>query len=267
MAPELWGQAMAVDFRKPAEVSCPVCGGRTGILDVVDFNKSCLEKDGQRLQASGMPIYYNRCPDCGFILAPQMWDWSREDFVRHVYNDDYALVDPDYADVRPRGDLAFLQKIFPSGPGEAEHLDYGSGGGLLVDLLREQGWRSTAYDPLVHGEDRPAHRFGLITAFEVFEHVPSVERLMGDLKALAAEDEAIVLFTTMVSDHFIDPARRLDWWYAAPRNGHISLYTYDSLKRLAIGAGWGFASFSNILHGFCTRTIPPWARHALQAEP
>jgi hypothetical protein len=257
--------AMTVDYQEPADVFCPICGQQTEILDVVDFNKSCLEGQGSFLKLSGKPIYYNRCPGCGFVLAPEMWGWSKADFLEHVYNDDYILVDPDYLDFRPKDNARFMQELFPRARAEALHLDYGSGAGLLVGLLQERGWRSTAYDPLVHGDDRPAGKFDLITAFEVFEHVPSVERLMGDLLALA-EEEAIILFSTFVSDHHISPIGRLSWWYAAPRNGHISLYTSDSLKRLAQGAGWGFASFNETMHCFCTPKVPAWAQHVIKVE-
>jgi len=253
-----------IDYQEPAEVACPICGRPTEILDVVDFNKSCIEAQGAYLQLSGKPIYYNRCTDCGFALAPEMWGWSREDFSEHVYNADYKIVDPEYDAVRPEANVQFIETLFPdAAAGGAKHLDYGSGSGLLVDRLQAKGWTSTAYDPFVHGEERPTGKFDLITAFEVFEHVSSVETLMRDLKALAA-DEAIILFSTVISDPYIAVNRRLDWWYASPRNGHISLYTADSLKRLALGAGWGLASFSEAFHCFCTKAIPTWAQAVIK---
>lgn len=255
---------MAVDYQEPADVACPVCGQQAEILDVVDFNKSCVEAQGDYLQLSGKPIYYNRCVDCGFVFAPEMWGWSAEDFREHVYNDDYLIVDPDYAQTRPSRLADFVATLFPAARTEALHLDYGSGNGVLTTLLQAQDWRSTAYDPFVHGKDRPAGRFGLITAFEVFEHVSSVDRLMADLEALA-DEAAVVLFSTLLSDDNIGRVGRLNWWYASPRNGHISLYTADSLQRLARRMGWGFASFSESTHCFCTQRIPAWAAEVIKA--
>jgi hypothetical protein len=256
---------MAVDYQEPADVACPVCNQQTEILDVVDFNKSCSEAWGEYLQLSGKPIYYNRCADCGFTFAPEMWGWSREDFSEHVYNDDYIVVDPEYAEIRPAQNLEYIANMFPDARTQALHLDYGSGSGSLVDLLKQREWRSTAYDPFVHGEERPAGKFGLITAFEVFEHVSSVETLMRDLKALA-DEEALIVFSTIASDNHIGRVGRLTWWYASPRNGHISLYTLDSLQRLATQAGWGFASFSETTHCFCTKRIPAWASEMIKVE-
>ncbi len=254
-----------VEYQKPAAVDCPVCRAPTEILDVVDFNKSCIEQGGAYLELSGKPIYYNRCTDCGFVLAPEMWGWSHEDFHRYVYNDDYGVVDPGYLDSRPRENAQLLDNLFPAAREGVDHLDYGSGAGVLSGLLSERGWRSAGYDPFIHGQtQRPTRRFALISAFEVFEHVPSVEALMEDLKALA-EEEAVILFSTLVSDNNIAAEGRLTWWYASPRNGHISLYTARSLKRLANAAGWGFASFSEGTHCFVTRKIPAWAQHLIRA--
>jgi hypothetical protein len=255
-----------IEYRKPQDVDCPVCHRPTEILDVVDFNKNCLEPQGVHLQLSGKPIYYNRCTDCGFVFAPEMWSWSREDFQLYVYNADYGVVDRDYAEIRPKGDAEGVMQLFPAAREAAEHLDYGSGAGLLTDLLNARGWRSTAYDPFIDGQaQRPERKFGLITAFEVFEHVPSVDDLMRDLKALA-EEEAVILFSTLVSDTSIAPNSRLNWWYASPRNGHISLYTTESLKRLARQAGWGFASFSPARHCFVTPRIPAWAQSTIRKD-
>jgi hypothetical protein len=39
-----------------------------------------------------------------------------------------------------------------------------------------------------------------------------------------------VLFSTLLSDGEIVRGRPLRWWYAAPRNGHISLFSAQSLR-------------------------------------
>ena len=117
-----------------------------------------------------------------------------------------------------------------------------------------------SYDPLINGDDRrPKQKFDLITAFEVFEHVPSVRRLMADLAGLA-HSESVILFTTQVSDGRIRRGERLSWWYAAPRNGHISLFSRESLRLLGQQHGFGFGSFDDNWHLFCTPAVPEWAR-------
>lgn len=80
-------------------------------------------------------------------------------------------------------------------------------------------------------------RFDLITAFEIFEHVADVNRLMADCTNLLAEDGALII-STLLSDGFTAPQLRITWWYASPRNGHISLLSKQSPAILA--ASYGF---------------------------
>src|SRR5271165_5763744 len=87
---------------------CPVCGAQTMLLDVVDFNKSCEERNGRFLTLAGLPVYYALCGDCGFCFAPDLYKWTLDEFSAKVYNDDYLQVDPDYQEARPRADADHL---------------------------------------------------------------------------------------------------------------------------------------------------------------
>ena len=241
------------------ETVCPVCGGPCPLLDVVDFNKSCEEARGTFLGLSGVPVYYVRCSNCGFCFAPEFSAWTLEEFEEKIYNDEYALVDPDYSQARPRENAAYLNSILGDRARALKHLDYGGGSGVLAQVLRDANWQSTSYDPFV---DRSVGveqigRFELITAFEVFEHVPDVNQLMSSLRTLLAPD-GVVIFTTFLSDGNIEPQQRLNWWYASPRNGHISLYSSKSLEILAGQYGLNFGSFTKNNHIFFS-TVPPWA--------
>jgi len=190
-----------------------------------------------------------------------MHRWTLEDFSRRIYNDDYVLVDPDYPENRPVRHAEVLRALFPDLPQRIYHLDYGGGNGLLANLLRQSSWASSSYDPLLDTQTSPAHlgKFELITAFEVFEHVPDVPALMADLRTLLTET-GLVLFSTVLSDGHIHSGERLGWWYAAPRNGHISLFSKKSLTLLARSNGFHFGSFSSSFHVFF-RTVPAWATH------
>ena len=247
---------------------CPVCGGTTTWFDTVDFNKSCEEVRGRYLPLSGTPIEYVRCERCAFCFAPEMYEWKLEDFASRVYNADYAEVDPDYRDARPRGNAGMLARTFQAVEAGIRHLDYGGGNGLLSGILHDQGWQSTSYDPFVNREVDPRDlgRFDLVTAFEVFEHVPNPEKLMADMAALIDED-GVLLFSTLITDGNVVPGHPLNWWYASPRNGHISLYSRESLAILGAANGLNLASFSENLHAYWRR-VPAWARHIfpLQAQ-
>lgn len=243
----------------PTQVACQVCGGPSPALDVVDFNKSCEEQRGKFLPLCGEPVYYHLCPSCGFCFAPQFAQWSLVDFERKIYNDSYVEVDPDYVEMRPRASAQHLIAMFGNRPPRLRHLDYGGGQGLLSRILVDAGWQSKSFDPLVDRKIavESLGRFDLISAFEVFEHVPDVQQLMATLTSLL-EPNGIVMFSTLLSDGNLAPHRRIDWWYASPRNGHISLFSRASLILLCQQAGFHFGSFSDGFHLFW-KTVPPWA--------
>lgn len=243
----------------PDSVACPVCSTATVLYDVVDFNKSCEEARQLFLPLSGKPVYYHHCPACAFMLAPEFGQWSDEDFQQHVYNERYIDIDPDYVSKRPLGNADFLHTLFGDQHRQIRHLDYGGGSGVLSDKLASKGWNSISYDPFPRNERKIAElgKFNLISAFEVFEHVPDVNELMDNITSLM-EDECVVIFSTLLSDGHIKPNNRLTWWYASPRNGHISLFSKQSLVTLAEQRGLQFGSFSGGLHCLFNR-LPRWA--------
>jgi hypothetical protein len=62
-----------------------------------------------------------------------------------------------------------------------------------------------------------------------------------------------------------DLITRLIWWYAAPRNGHISLFSRESLARLGAKQGLNFGSLIPDPHVFW-RGAPAWAGHLFKQE-
>jgi len=243
---------------------CPVCSRACTWLDVVDFNKSCVEAGGKFLVLARIPVYYALCNSCGFCFTPDLFAWTLDEFEKRIYNDEYVVVDPDYIETRPRTNAASLHSMFAGLAPPIRHLDYGGGNGLLVKLLRESNWDSVSYDPFVDRNTSVERlgKFELITAFEVFEHVPNIQELMSNLRSLLSTS-GMVLFSTLVSDGNIYPNQRITWWYASPRNGHISLFSKHSLAILAQQSGFNFASFSQGFHVFFTK-IPPWAAHIIR---
>lgn len=243
---------------------CPVCSGACSLLDVVDFNKSCEEARGKFLGLAKIPVYYTLCNVCGFCFARDLLEWTLDEFEERIYNDEYISVDPDYIEVRPRANAANLHSMFDGFAPSIRHLDYGGGNGLLVKLLRESKWNSFSYDPFVDRNTSVEQlgTFELITAFEVFEHVPDIRALMSNLRSLLAPN-GLVLFSTLVSDGNIHLNQRISWWYASPRNGHISLFSKNSLAILAQHSGFNFVSFSQGFHVLFTK-VPSWASHIIR---
>ena len=246
---------------------CPICKGAPAPLGSVDFNKNCEEARGLRLPPAGRLVSYVICGNCGFAWAPEFATWTPADFGRDIYNAGYAEVDPDHRERRPQTNAETLLATFPPPHRPLRHLDYGGGAGRLSELLRQAGWDSTSFDPFFDsaGDAGPRGRYPFISCFEVFEHVPDVARLAQRLDALLAPD-GLMLVSTLVSDGQLQPGRPPGWWYAAPRNGHISLHSSRSLGILAAQQGWSTGSFSADIHLFWRGNFPAWARHLLKAN-
>lgn len=273
-----------------AAPACPVCHGPAAWLDVVDFNKSCLEANGQRLPMSGEAVYYARCPTaaeggtgCGFTFAPAMLGWAEAEFRERVYNDDYSAVDPDAETRRPDVNANWLLGVFPGFAaagqrGEAKHLDYGGGAGRLSERLRQAGWASESQDPFFGSASAPLAtadtptRYDLITAFEVFEHATNPRELALTLAKLLAPN-GVIIISTLLSDGQVRLGERLSWWYAAPRNGHIALHSAHSLRHVLRGVGLSLGHLqAGLIHaawrapsaaacGEPPLNLPAWAAH------
>jgi SAM-dependent methyltransferase len=227
--------------------SCKLCGCVSEFFDVVDFNKCCSDQNPAMFGRAGVAVAYYRCPRCDFVFTDFFDDWSIVEFAQFIYNDDYIKVDGEYAGSRPRraaDSIAqrlgrhFRQRI----------LDYGSGSGLFEAQLRTHGFLNvTSYDPF-SSPARPAGRYDIITCFEVLEHSPSPAETLADIASLLAPS-GCVLFGTALQPPDIGRLRG-SWWYIAPRNGHVSIYSHRSLAiagrraGLTLHVGGGDMAFS-----------------------
>ena len=240
--------------------ACPVCAQVAELFDVVDFNKNCEENRGLYLPLSGHPVYYARCGSCAYTYAPEFQKWSDQDFIDKIYNKDYLQVDPDYAMNRVVENAEMLNKFFGPYRQYIRHLDYGGGNGKLAALLKNAEWDSSSYDPFPRNDSdiTSLGQFNLITAFEVFEHVPDPNKLMENLERLLRGGESLVFFSTAISDGLISERERLNWWYVAPRNGHIGIHSKMSLQALATRHNFNYRGMGRSFHVFY-RNFPQWA--------
>lgn len=253
----------AYRWRRERIATCPVCGHVARILDTVDFGRSCDKN--VFLPSNGLTVDYLLCLDCGFCFAPDLHAWNPDEFKQRIYNEDYIKVDPDYEQKRPEISLYILEKLFGGSKDCIRHLDYGGGNGLLGRLMIARGWNSQSFDPF-NKECTGANQgiFDLITTIEVFEHVADVNGLVASLNS-HAHDETVILFTTLLSDNWINPHNQLDWWYAAPRNGHISLFSFKSLDLLLKKQGLRLHSLSPAIH-IAYKKIPKWAANCIATD-
>lgn len=243
----------------PGPTPCKICRQPAPLYGVVDFNRCCEIPGGIKLPLSGTPVHYRRCGACGFLFTDAFDDWSQDDFKTHIYNAGYLAVDPEYADVRPRGNAGLVQRLFGAHKTEMRVLDYGGGNDVLCSELRAAGFPvAVTYDPFVlEYAQAPAGKFDLVTCFETLEHMPDPLAGIGAIAANLAEP-ALVLFSTLLQPPDFD-SLGLNWWYVGPRNGHISLFSRDALVKAWQQHGCQTGSFNSNLH-VAFRTLPEFAK-------
>jgi SAM-dependent methyltransferase len=244
---------------------CKICTQPSPLIGVVDFSKNCEERRGMRLPLVGVPIYYRRCRQCGFLFTEAFDAWSAADFAQHIYNADYSVVDPDYLGARAAGNAQFTTHLFGSSAATLSVLDYGGGGGLLAQHLRAAGFAAVdTYDPFVpEHRGRPARKYNLVTCFEVLEHAPDPMGVAAEV-ADCLDNEGMVLASTLVQPEPF-PNDGVAWWYVSPRNGHISIHSRASLGRMWSSAGLKAAALSDSLH-VAFRKLPAYAETVIRIQ-
>jgi hypothetical protein len=142
---------------------------------------------------------------------------------------------------------------------EGKFVDYGSGHGLFVRLMRDRGYDFHWSDKYAENlfargfeyvnTDKPVEA---VTAFEVFEHlVKPCEEIAGIINI-----SSNVIFSTVLMPR--SKPKPGHWWYYTPETGqHIGIYSETTLRWIAKEHGLHFASNGKGLHMFSKDKINP----------
>lgn len=177
-----------------------------------------------------------------------------------IYDADYARTDPDFAQARPRYFAELLGPLLAPLGARLSILDFGGGAGQLTAMLRAQGLACDNFDPYFAAEPLSATAYDLVTAFEVAEHSRDPLGTFRSALAMVRPDGAL-LFSTQARP----PGAGIDWWYVAPRNGHVSLHSEASLRACAGRLGVAFVALNEGLHLFYRERNAPVPRTLLRA--
>jgi len=229
-------------------LACKICGHDAPLYGVHDMHRPCQITNMFQLPLSGVPIYYCRCGNCGFLFTDAFDDWSHDDFKTHIYNDAYLAVDPDYVAVRPTHNAGVVAKLWAQHRRAMRVLDFGGGNDVFCSALRASGFReAVTYDPMVpEHAGKPDGKFDLVTCFETLEHMPDPVAGIGKILECLAEPGA-VFYSTMTQPADFDTLG-MSWWYIAPRNGHVSIFTRQALTLAWARHGYKNASLSDGTH-------------------
>lgn len=223
---------------------CKICGNAALFFDVVDYQK-CV--GFYSFGPSGVVVPYYRCDTCSLLFTNFFDDWQHGDFARFIYNEDYIAVDPEYSGVRPKGTAQLLSQLL-SDYRDARILDYGAGGGAFAASMANLGFPNVvSFDPFSNPV-KPDGKFDLAVCIEVIEHstnpVGFIREVMSFLKP-----ESCLLIGESLQPADIDTVRG-NWWYVAPRNGHVSMFADRTMVTLAERLGLIFHRGANFPHLF-----------------
>jgi len=245
-------RAYAIDLLNASinSPACKICSGHTTAFDLVDFNKTGhISK--YPYGVSGIPVQYYKCDECQFIFTDFFDKFSSDQWVNYVYNKEYYIgVDPEYAEIRPQYNARWFSTLLAGKKGSIVGLDYGGGSGKTTELMRAAGWSYDCWDPFGHTDLTPGRMgtYNFCTSMEVFEHTPDPVGSLRSLVEKCTPGKLMIMIGTGIHDGAVSDETRLNWWYAAPRNGHISLYSRKSLEVLAAKFGLTYVSFSMGTH-------------------
>ena len=236
-------------------IACKICDEATILYGVVDMHRPCLTAGVSHPPLSGHPIYYRRCAGCGFLFTDAFDDWTEKDFKTHIYNDGYLAVDPEYVMVRPARHAGLIAKLWAQHKDQIRVLDFGGGNDVFCSALRASGFReAVTYDPMVpEHAGKPDGKFDLVTCFETLEHMPNPVAGIGKIIECLAEPGA-VFYSTLTQPADFDRLG-VSWWYVAPRNGHVSIFTKQALAHAWARHGYKNASLNDGTH-LAFREIP-----------
>lgn len=226
--------------------TCKMCGGEAIFFGTVDFSKNC---ENARLRSSGISVNYYQCNICDLLFTDFCDKWGYEEYTKFIYNDDYVVVDPEYVGTRAKRTAHEMLPYFESAGKQLSLLDFGAGNGGFAQALREAGFARIAnYDPYAGGE-KPEGLFDIVTAFEVVEHSATPLETFDALLSHMKTGGCVYIGQSMLPENI--GRIGTNWWYIAPRNGHITFYSYRTISKYAAirgltcrGVAGGF-----VLHG------------------
>lgn len=207
--------------------SCRLCGN--AVEDF--FVKTVLRK---------YSVHYYQCQTCRCLQTEEPY-WLAEAYK-------YTLHPVDVTSARRLLECRRRTYLTAWAFGISNHvpiLDWGGGDGLLVRMLRDLGLDAYVYDKYAENkyaigfESTGDAKYGMITAFEVLEHLPSPGQELAEM--LKGEPDMVLVSTEQYAD------QGPEWDYLAPETGqHVFFWSDQGMRwvaerfryRVQVGKKW-----------------------------
>jgi hypothetical protein len=231
-----------IDAQTP---QCRLCGGVTERA----FELTLLKRHH---------VAYWQCQQCRSLQTDPPY-WLDEAYARTTPIRDTGMVARTIQMAQLTSAVLNVAGITP----EIRCLDFGGGNGLFCRMMRDQGFDFRAHDKYaapfysVGFTDDLSHSgaFGVVTSFEVFEHLPEPKQ---DLGAILALRPNLWIFSTQLYR-----GQREDWNYLAPATGtHVFFYGVKAMHDFAAEHGFTFIE-GRYVHMFVRRDDNPFLRSKL----
>jgi hypothetical protein len=175
-------------------------------------------------------VAYYRCPCCGFTQTEEPY-WLDDAYADAITRNDIGLVGRNI--FLTRVTKAVITLFFDA---QARFIDFGAGYGMLVRMLRDQGLNFYWHDKFCanlfakgfEAQPEPGERYELLTAFEVFEHLPDP---LAEIEQMLRYAPSVLFTTQLLPATKPNPGQ---WWYYGLEHGqHVAIYSVESLRQIA----------------------------------
>lgn len=207
------------DYNEKINMKCKICQKTAESI----FNATILAE---------FKTDYFRCPNCEAVQTNEP-TWLNRAYSDAITSQDTGLVSRNIACGRLA--LWVINRCFDK---HKQFLDYAGGYGILVRLMRDSGLNFFWYDKYCknlfaqgYGVLKPVKESGayeLLTAFEVFEHLPNP---MPEIESMFQSADSILFSTTLIPKN-----KKIDatWNYLGLEHGqHVFFYSEKTLESIA----------------------------------
>lgn len=221
-------------------MDCKVCSSKTSF-----YAK-------EKIMLQNFEANYYICSNCDYLFIDNP-HWLSISYSEAITDSDIGLVNRNF-----RLSIITFSLIRLFFKNENYFLDYAGGYGLFVRIMRNLGLNFFWDDKYVKNlfaktfskNENPCSHYGLVTAFEVLEHL---ENPIEEFESLLKLSRNILFSTELLPEHKPKPT---EWHYFALEHGqHIAFFSIKTMRYIATKYGLNYYTNGSDVHLFTEKKI------------